>query len=220
MTETEQETQETPDEATESPETPDDPETAPATPDETDSPQEPADEPTGSLTKEQHDEIHVKLAKRADNYFKSVKEIGAAELGTLTVCELCADSYPGLRDLRLDPTVIDRVGAALFGRPSLENLSLDPHTRRCDSCAGYGVVRTDSLVFGQESRTCRACNGSGYTALDQQTGVMVAPKQENGTPVAEVVAGVNPNDPDIARLIADGYTIVPPLQSIAMGQEG
>ena len=215
MTETEQETPETPGEATESPETPSEPETDPETTEQPESPQETSDEPTGSLTKEQQDEIYVKMARRAENYFKSVKEMLDGVQVPLTPCELCGDAYPGLRWLQLEPESIDRVRMGLFGEPPLEELELDPDTKRCHRCKGKGIVKVDTDVWGQKVRVCTACNNTGYEVLNKDTGQLVAPGGANGHEQNDPLPGVNPADPEIANLIAQGYTIVPPMRPIA-----
>jgi hypothetical protein len=44
------------------------------------------------------------------------------------------------------------------------------------------------------------------------SGELVPPTLQNGSPLPELAAGVNPDDPAVRELRARGFTVFPPVQ--------
>jgi len=186
---------------------------------------EPEPEPEAPVTPTEPDEqepqarddheievLYTRLETRAKNYVKSISEILDGSGVPVTICEMCADAYPGVR--WVEPR--DELHAALTnvaeesgrGAPLRE----DADAEECPKCGGWGVVKLPSHVPGNEHRTCTRCFGAGYLVPHPGSGTHVAPAADAPNGPAEPIAGVPLDDPAVADLVARGYTVVPPMQ--------
>lgn len=90
----------------------------------------------------------------------------------------------------------------VFGSP----LAADETVEACPTCKGFGLLRTPSLVEQHTAKQCMNCLGNGY--------VTKTPAPVEGIPTSPAVAGAVPlapaADPEIERLRAQGYTVLPP----------
>jgi hypothetical protein len=199
------------------------PETEPETPDETpDTAPEPepeAPEAPAAPAMEARDErevevIYNKLETRAKNYVKSVGEILEGAGVPVTMCELCADAYPGIRWIEPQDQMHAALVAAVTEISEGAPLKDDPNAQLCAVCDGFGVVKLPSRVNGNQMRTCKSCNGAGFREVNPQSGAMelaaVAP--ENGEAV--VYSGVPLDDPSVVDLRSRGFTVIPPMQPV------
>jgi hypothetical protein len=158
------------------------------------------------------DAVYTKLETRAKNYFKSVGEILEGGGVPVSVCELCADAYPGLRWVeprdQMHAALVSAVQEISAGAP----LRDDPNAEVCSVCDGFGAVKLPSRVDGNQIRPCKACNGAGYRELNAQSGTPQAPTPavENGE--VEAFVGVPLDDPSVVDLRARGFTVIPPMQ--------
>jgi hypothetical protein len=220
MSDVEQEPQEPVEEPTEAPQEPSEPEPEPEPEDEPAAPQQPSEGESLEAEKAVQDEAYNALAKRAKSYADSIGKVLEGTPLPLAVCELCSDAYPGMRWAEPQSDAANLALEAFHGSFQLETLEEADWTDRCRSCRGLGWVKTKGLVRGNEAIVCKRCNGAGYVVLDQDSGLMEAPVPSNGDTIPAPIAGVNPDDPEIAGLIARGYTIIPPLQpAVAPSQE-
>lgn len=164
--------------------------------------------PAGARDDLEVDAVYAKLATKAKNYAKGVTELDGIENMPLQVCELCSDAYPGFRWAQ--PRTDEAASAvnAFHGTMELDSLKQAEWAIRCTGCEGRGWVKTSSLVQGNEAIVCRKCNGSGYTVLEQDTGMMKPPESVNGEVVGPAQVGVNPDDPRIQALNAEGFMVV------------
>src|SRR6185437_3758517 len=174
---------------------------------------EPEPEPAEPAARDDRDieAIYKRLDTRGANYIKSASEIVAGESVPLTLCEMCADAYPGLRwqqaQDELHARLIEVVTEIEQGAP----LKDDPNVEVCHTCDGFGFTRLPSHVPGKQMRTCPACNGVGYRELNPQSGSLEAPAPAapNGNSVP--MPNVPLDDPRVLSLRAEGYTIMPPF---------
>jgi hypothetical protein len=201
------------------PEPPEDEEAGPDTSEDDEEAQETADAPTGGESldaqKQHQDEAYSAIATKANNYAKAAAVLVQEGNLTLSVCELCNDAYPGFRWDDPQDDAHRAVLEAFYGSQDLESLKAVEWAIRCRGCDGRGFVKTGSLIAGNEAIRCRKCNGAGYEVLDQDTGVVVPPRSDNGETEPAQLEGVNPADPRVRELAEMGYTIIPPMKAVA-----
>lgn len=189
---------------------PEEPEPEPE-PEPTPEPQ-PEPEPTGARDDVEIDAIYTKIEKRAGNYVKSISEILDGAGVPVTICEMCADAYPGVR--WVEPR--DEMHAALasvVGAHSGESpLELDPDAELCERCKGFGALKLPGHVPNQGMRQCKLCNGVGWRERNPQSGALQPPTVAADNGETELLPGVPPDDPSVVDLRSRGYTVIPPMQ--------
>ena len=158
------------------------------------------------------DVIYTRLETRAKNYVKSVGEIIEGTGVPVTLCEMCADCYPGMRWVEPQDENHAAMIAVSGSAGAQSPLSDDPDAQPCDRCNGFGWVKLPSRVPGNEQRLCRRCNGAGYLDTNPQSGALQPPTPEPVNGEAELLPGVSEDDPSVVDLRARGYTIIPPMQ--------
>src|SRR5690242_9772619 len=211
MSEPETEPQTEPTEPETEPEVPfeePEPETGP----ETHAPDEPAAPAMDARDDREIDAIYTRLETRAKNYVKSVSEILEGHGVPVHVCEMCLDSYPGLRWTEprdeMHAQLVSVVAEVEQGAP----LKDDPNAEVCHACDGFGIVKLPSHVPENQMRMCRACNGAGYRELNPQSGTAEAPAPPAANGELEPMVGVPVDDPVLADYMARGYTVIPPMK--------
>jgi len=184
---------------------------APVEPEAPAEPEVPAEQPKQSATPEQIEAIYKRLDTRAANYVKSASEIIGDEGVPLTICEMCRDSYPGLRwsepQDELHAKLLSIVTEMEIGAP----LKTDPNAQTCETCDGFGVVKLPTHVAGKQTRVCLACNGVGYREKNPQSGALQPPTPAPSNGNGDVLPGLPVDDPRVISLKAEGYTVMPPL---------
>jgi hypothetical protein len=162
------------------------------------------------------DAVYAKLETRAKNYVKSVGEILDGAGVPVTICEMCADAYPGVRWV----TPGDEMHAALaavVGAHAGENpLQEDPDAALCERCQGFGAVKLPSHVPNQDVRTCKACNGTGWLDRSPQSGTLQAPALIDTNGAAEPLPGVPLTDDRVASLQAEGFMVMKVPQALGV----
>lgn len=173
---------------------------------------EPEPEPDQTADDKVDEVVYGKLDTKADNYFKGVRNLLDGASIPVTICELCADAYPGLRWIEprddLHKTLLGVIGATEGESPLLE----DPDAVQCDRCGGLGWTKLPAFVPGNTERVCGKCNGAGWLDTNPASGVLQppVPNAANGSP--ELMPGVPENDPSVVDLRARGFTVIPPMQ--------
>lgn len=182
---------------------------------EEDPEQEPDDEdseqPEG-MTQKQLEAARRKLDAENTRHANRLSELIGEEAQMLEPCPLCNGFADGYRFPVIPPDDIIAEVRVAIGMPDLSNYQQAKDARQCPDCVGLGVVLSGSLVSENAAITCKQCNGSGYVMLNPSgeiTGPTVTP---NGSPVQELPAGVNPDDPAVKELRARGFTVFPPVQ--------
>lgn len=158
---------ETLDETVESPETPEEEPETPESPDESEEAEETPEEPTAPDTAddEQMSAVFSKAQKRAKTYMEAVPGILGPAAADLHMCPRCTDFLPGFI---LPPTIKPVVGDQLvavklsIGEGVDRPLKQDRRAFVCDDCGGEGKVLTGSFVRGQDRLRCEACAGRGW----------------------------------------------------------
>lgn len=199
-------------------EEPDEP-TPDETPDETEAPS--PEEATGpgevppDRVAESHAEIealYTRLETKAKNYVKGMGELLEDRGVPVSLCEMCADAFPGIRWAQpkdeMHAAMLGVIGAAGGESPLL----IDPDAQKCDRCDGFGWNKLPSHVPGNEQRMCRVCKGAGYLDTNPQSGALQPPADLPPNGPVEEIAGVPETDPAVIELRARGFTIIPPMQ--------
>jgi hypothetical protein len=198
-----------PDEATEPAQGDEEEEAAAEEPSEPSDDEEP-DTPEG-FTEKELEATRKKLDNENARHRGRISDLIGDEAVLLEPCPLCSGFADGYRFPVVPPAdVIEQVRVAI-GMPDLSNYQQAKDATQCPDCVGLGVVLSGSLVAENAAITCKTCNGSGYVMLSPAGEITGPTVVKNGSPLQELPAGVNPDDPAVKELRARGFTVFPPV---------
>jgi hypothetical protein len=155
-------------------------------------------------------------AKQSEAWFEKItKTLGPEIMAGFVPSPL--DTFPGIVEIGPDgqpePNVkAETLAFLLYEAPPA--YKPNPDTTTCPRCDGWGDVQTGAKRKGNELVKCSACNGFGYTppptgAVPPANGT-TTPSGAPYVPVAGELPHA-PDDPRVAELRAQGYTILEPI---------